>query len=466
MLHLGMDGPNVNLKFENLLNSSAQMKSLNTTILSIGTCPLHIVHNAFRAGVNSLGFNIDSFVIDVNFFFKLSAARRADYKSMEEFTEVISHFIQKHSSTRWVTLRKICAQLLEQFKNLTGYFLNFLPKTSSFKSSIKNTERYQRIKKVLESESSVAYIAFVAYLANDFEIFLKTFQSMETRIHILYSEMSKLLTSMMSKFIKSRILVDNNKQPKSTTELLTVNPNNVKNCKPIKLIDVGEKAKSCFPEALEVSDSERIFRQDCLKAFQASVSHLISKLPWDSTILKNAVLLDPSKRKNRESLNDITNLTKEICKPLDGVLNKVFPPGLSSKEDLCDKIRNEWRVYQFESLPESAYTKDEKDPKCRSRQQPSYWEKAFELAGLPVITQSECKLDIDKLIVSLEKWMDGAGSPKFPHLTSLFKIVASLSHGNSFVYLNTIIELPRDMRSPLDVYCPRTVVSFINRQGK
>ena len=71
ILHIGMDGPSVNLKFEDLLKSSPHMKSLGTTILSIGTGPLHIVHNAFRAGVNPLNFNIDSFIIDVNFFFKL-----------------------------------------------------------------------------------------------------------------------------------------------------------------------------------------------------------------------------------------------------------------------------------------------------------------------------------------------------------------------------------------------------------
>ena len=145
MLHIGMDGPSVNLKFEDLLKSSPHIKSLGTTILSIGTCPLHIVHNALRAGVNASNFNVDSFIIDVNFFFKLSAARRADYR-MQKCTDVISHFIQKHSNTRWVTLRKICVKGLEQYQNLQEYFLKFLPKTSVFKSMVRDTERYKRIK--------------------------------------------------------------------------------------------------------------------------------------------------------------------------------------------------------------------------------------------------------------------------------------------------------------------------------
>ena len=195
MLHIGMDGPSVNLKFEDLLKSSPHIKSLGTTILSIGTCPLHIVHNALRAGVNASNFNVDSFIIDVNFFFKLSAARRADYR-MQKCTDVISHFIQKHSNTRWVTLRKICVKGLEQYQNLREYFLKFLPKTSTFKSTVRDAEWYKRIKEVLENETSVPYIAFIAFIANDFEIFLKTFQSMKSRIHIVYPEMSKLLTSL------------------------------------------------------------------------------------------------------------------------------------------------------------------------------------------------------------------------------------------------------------------------------
>ena len=108
MLRLGMDGPNVNLKFDDLLVSSKDFQNLNTSILSVGTCPLHIVHNAFRAGVKTLDFKIDTYAVDINFFFKLLAARRADYLDIEAFTDVISHFIQKHSSTRWVSMKKVC----------------------------------------------------------------------------------------------------------------------------------------------------------------------------------------------------------------------------------------------------------------------------------------------------------------------------------------------------------------------
>ena len=54
ILHIGMDGPSVNLKFEKLL-----IDQLNKLILQIGTCPLHIVHNSFRYGILALSFDVD-----------------------------------------------------------------------------------------------------------------------------------------------------------------------------------------------------------------------------------------------------------------------------------------------------------------------------------------------------------------------------------------------------------------------
>ena len=68
MLHLGMDGPNVNLKFQTLLLQSNLLAEAKNTFLNIGTYPLHTVHNAFRKGVSSLACNVDQFAVDIHFF--------------------------------------------------------------------------------------------------------------------------------------------------------------------------------------------------------------------------------------------------------------------------------------------------------------------------------------------------------------------------------------------------------------
>ena len=64
--------------------------------------------------------------------------------------------------------------------------------------------------------------------------------------------------------------------------------------------------------------------------------------------------------------------------------------------------------------------------------QPSYWEKAFQIADLPPVpTNRNPGLDLDMLINSLKDIVDDSGLPKFPLIVSLFQAVASISHGNS-----------------------------------
>ena len=126
---------------------------------------------------------------------------------------------------------------------------------------MKETVRYQRIKDALEDETSAPFIAFVALIANDFEI--KTIRSTKLKVHLIYLEMSKLLIAMMSKFIKSKILrVDksDSKSYKDVSELLTINTQDPKNCKPLKMIEMGTKAKSYFMTTLEISNDEKKFR--------------------------------------------------------------------------------------------------------------------------------------------------------------------------------------------------------------
>ena len=56
---------------------------------------------------------------------------------------------------------------------------------------------------------------------------------MKSRIHIGCPEISKLLTPLMSKFIKSKLLRDDSNNDKSVSNLLTLNVKDTKNCKPL-----------------------------------------------------------------------------------------------------------------------------------------------------------------------------------------------------------------------------------------
>ena len=134
LLHVGMDRPNVNLKFEKEL---VVLKSVHDTgILRLGTCSLHPVHSAFKTGLEKLNFPFATFFNDLHFFFKLSSARREDYKDISEVTGITAEFVKKFGETRWLCMKLDGVVCLEQWENLEYYFLTFLPKQGNFRSSM------------------------------------------------------------------------------------------------------------------------------------------------------------------------------------------------------------------------------------------------------------------------------------------------------------------------------------------
>ena len=208
LLHLGMDGTNVTLLFEekridNLKGETGQH------ILKLGCFSPHLY----------------------------SSARREDCQGMEELTNVTSQFSKKHVDTKSLSMKLACVRVLEQWDNLCEYFLTFLPTQKSFKREILPTMLYKRIKAVLENTTTQAYISFCSYVAQDFENFLQTFQENEPMIHMLYPEIYKLLTNLMSKFIQKNILLQNSQ------ENVGIDVLKVDNHKSKKNVEIGVKAR-------------------------------------------------------------------------------------------------------------------------------------------------------------------------------------------------------------------------------
>ena len=88
LLALGIAGPNVNKSFKSKLAKELQKRGA-THFLDAGTCSIHIVTNAFLEGIKCLkgNVNVDQFAIDLHFLFKLSGARREDYRGVSELTD-------------------------------------------------------------------------------------------------------------------------------------------------------------------------------------------------------------------------------------------------------------------------------------------------------------------------------------------------------------------------------------------
>ena len=240
-----------------------------------------------------------------SFFFKHSSARREDYASVEEVTEVVARYAMQHTETRWLTMKYAAVRILEQWKNLKEYFLKVLPQQSTFKSTVAKTERYKRITKALQDPLTEAYVSFCAFASAEFEDFLLPFQSDEPLIHLLYPSMCKLVSNLMGKFICKKMLsgVD--------SENLLVDIHLKTNRKPLSLIEVGTKAKGILNEQahlLNVSqDKLQYLRKECLDFYLAAATHLLDRLPFHVLVIKHAQFFHPCKRNDSGSTNAISN---------------------------------------------------------------------------------------------------------------------------------------------------------------
>ncbi|GBN74585.1 hypothetical protein AVEN_10898-1 [Araneus ventricosus] len=97
ILQISMDGPNVNWKFFENLQADLE-KEYSHEALSIGSCGLHILHNAFKYGESSTGWNISEILTSLCWLSKDSPARREDFLTLS----TLKKFPLKFCKARWL----------------------------------------------------------------------------------------------------------------------------------------------------------------------------------------------------------------------------------------------------------------------------------------------------------------------------------------------------------------------------
>lgn len=79
MIQVSMDGPNVNFKFLRNLREYLSEDPNNNKLLDLGSCGLHTLHCAFKAGIRATEWQIIEFLRAIYNLFKNVPARKAEY---------------------------------------------------------------------------------------------------------------------------------------------------------------------------------------------------------------------------------------------------------------------------------------------------------------------------------------------------------------------------------------------------
>nr|XP_042908229.1 uncharacterized protein LOC122271344 [Parasteatoda tepidariorum] len=206
LLMLGSDGPNVNKKVHRLMNEEVKLIS-DRELVDIGTCNIHIVHNAFLKGLNELGENAADLITSVYHFFDGWPSRWDNFVIIQEKEGVPHNKMIKHCSSRWLTLELACTRMIEQWQAINIYFLMYIPQS---KSSLGNTNRHcKNVMTLLKKSTIKAELHFALSSAHIFTSFTGVFQKEEPLVHVLYDELSTLIQTLNSWFCKKSFLEQN-----------------------------------------------------------------------------------------------------------------------------------------------------------------------------------------------------------------------------------------------------------------
>jgi len=351
LLMLGSDGPNVNKKVFRLVNENVKLIR-GKSLIDIGTCNIHIIHNSFLKGLEYMGNRVSDFIIDIYYFFHGWPKRGEDYLKIQKDKGLSEHKFLKHCSSRWLTLSSAAALIIEQWIGISEYFIKFIP---NHQKSLIHTLKFKKIIDCLKCSAFQAELEFVFWSASIFQRFTGRFQRQEPLIHIMYEELSQLVCIIVGYVCKENVISEWLKHNafdlfsevnlRDIIDLLVHLPNELK----IHLNNLNELDKNIFLRKHLVSAGNHILNKSSIK---------------DSSKLKYFRCLKIDEIKKSRSSIDINKIASIMPFKVD-----------------CNKLVDEWKLLRFESLPNTSARIDH------------FWNNIFDLkSGLgeikyPIVTQ-------------------------------------------------------------------------------
>lgn len=199
LIMISSDGPNVNKTVWNLFNEDL-IKLRKSGLVKVGFCNIHICHNAFLKGLEKFGLSTSEFIIEVYNYFDDYPSREEDFAYCQTKCEVPNHKFIKHVNSRWLTLESSGRRILEQWKALEYYFLNYVPNKKA--EVMKKSKHYKSIAAALKQPGLQSEILFICCVATIFTKFTGLFQTEAPLIHVLYDELRALAKTLMLKVCK------------------------------------------------------------------------------------------------------------------------------------------------------------------------------------------------------------------------------------------------------------------------
>ncbi|KAL7824939.1 hypothetical protein SRHO_G00342960 [Serrasalmus rhombeus] len=317
LVSVSMDGPNVNWKLMDLLQHDHAEKYGGAQLVSVGSCGLHTLHNAFRAGFSM--WHVDKILKAMHTLFHNVPARREDYVQV---TKSIL-FPKPFCGHRWLENLPVVERALAAWPSLMLYV------NAVFKKQLPNpkTASFDTIEAALKDPLIIAKMHFFMTVARTFHPFMKKYQTDEPVMPFLGKVLAELIKSLLRRCIKREVLMDIT--PLQLTKLDLADKNLL--LLPQR-VDISLGAESTLKDSKIAELKVLEFRRDCMQGLSNIVRKVQKKSPLKYATVRQMECLDPSLmfRDPDKCKNQMKSLVQTFLK--DKQLTGGVPAGRNSFE--------------------------------------------------------------------------------------------------------------------------------------
>ena len=292
-LQISSDGPNVNLAFLEILKDSRTEPDCDKKLINIGTCGLHIMHNAFKHCEKASTWDVKKLLSAMYKIFHESPSCRADY---EKLTSALpTDYPLKFSSHRWAENENVAKKAYNVLPKLLEVvdFWKSLPKSKQpGQGKAGANKSYDTLLLKRNDPLVPVKLRFLEETAKIINAFLVQFQTQSPMVPFLVDCLENIVRGFCDRFILPDIMKKANTSYKLTK--LDVMDKNIHMRDYHFSFSINHELRE-LKEKGKINDSNlRAFKMEAKDFISTLCNHLLSKSPLTSYFARCAKCLDPT----------------------------------------------------------------------------------------------------------------------------------------------------------------------------
>lgn len=216
---IGFAADTTNVMFGETSGIVTKIRDINPQCLFV-KCVCHSIALAASYASKLLPRSIEQLVKEVYNYFGHSSKRQREFSEFQEFTNTDKHKILRHYDIRWLSFHNCVNRILEQWEPLKLFF------QGQYLADKKQNVSTEFLYNCFNDDFLKLYFYFLDFILPIINKFNIIFQGEYPVVHRLNRDMSTMLTSILSCFMKANYVKGTSLQeldPKASLQYLPVN---------------------------------------------------------------------------------------------------------------------------------------------------------------------------------------------------------------------------------------------------